>query len=650
MHLRQWLVVQVTVWNVGYLFTILASETPSSHSNPRWPSPAVATLSSNASSVGLFPTPQPSTPYISGSQTGSGTWKEQTFNPFIVTPTPSPTLHGSSAFERNTLQPSATPLLVETPRFHVPPSQPSTTFHTGLHVESASHIQGPTQTRLWRRDLSSGYTTIPHIHHSHTLESVKATTMLSSSSPSSPSLSSSSSSPTPSSSLSISEHSLPSIRLIRPSYSFSHSSPSSPLHFHQSPTPSPPDHAPPSISSSSSSSLSSSSFPHSPGAISNWWRNGTTAELSFVVESAGGDRIERKMRDVSDRDRVSEASGFFSDGPVWTIETMWPGALLSPTPSPTSSLATRDHPLMSSAEFTEHQLPRDYAPQSQARSGQERTYSIVIEVEDSSSILYVMPGLVGLSLFLLGFAGYKRCKEHRKRDLLLKMQPRNSGYHTYSRESSLRRSQKETQDPNVEGNTADIRNNEAATPKIVVHSNGGHSPFTESRRFTDLNSNFGDASSPSSGKRTLHNPTQMGTTTALITDGSKTSQITVYVHGPRSHSLNTRPGASTSKFPLAGERSRSWHIPDRHEYALGEINPVFQPDEVDDENEGTVGADIFREIDEDDSDSKVGCEFDGELASFPDVEPRVADLPSASAVRKDVTDVGCRVRDIVTKL
>ncbi|XP_071476603.1 uncharacterized protein [Diadema antillarum] len=444
---------------------------------------------------------------------------------------------------------------------------------------------------------------------------------------------------------SISEHSLPSIGLIRPSYSFSHSSPSSPLHFHQSPTPSPPGHAPPSISSSSSS-LTSSSFSHSPGAISNRWRNGTTADLSFVAESAGGDRIERKMRDVSDRDRVSEASGFFSDGPVWTIETIWPGALLSQTPSPTSSLATRDHPLMSSAAFTEHQLPRDYAPQSQARSGQERTYTIVITVKDSSSILYVMPGLVGLSLFLLGFAGYKRCKEHRKRDLLLKMQPRNSGYHTYSRESSLRRSQKETQDPNVEGNTADIRNNEAATPKIVVHSNGGHSPFTESRRFTDLNSNFGD---PSSGKRT-HNPTQMGTTTALITDGSKTSQITVYVHGPRSQSLNTRPEASTSRFPLAGERSRSWHIPDRHEYALGEINPVFQPDEVDDENDGTVGADIFREIDEEDSDSKVGCEFDGELASFPDVEPRVSDLPSASAVRKDITDVDYRVRDIVTKL
>ncbi|XP_071506403.1 uncharacterized protein [Diadema antillarum] len=340
---------------------------------------------------------------------------------------------------------------------------------------------------------------------------------------------------------------------------------------------------------------------------------------------------------------------FFSDGPVWTIETIWPGAFCYRKNPIAYLFASNEGPpadVFGSVHGTSIAQRTTLRKAVKARSGQERTYNIVITVKDSSSILYVMPGLVGLSLFLLGFAGYKRCKEHRKRDLLLKMQPRNSGYHTYSRESSLRRSQKETQDPNVEGNTADIRNNEAATPKIVVHSNGGHSPFTESRRFTDLNSNFGD---PSSGKRT-HNPTQMGTTTALITDGSKTSQITVYVHGPRSQSLNTRPEASTSRFPLAGERSRSWHIPDRHEYALGEINPVFQPDEVDDENDGTVGADIFREIDEEDSDSKVGCDFDGELASFPDVEPRVSDLPSASAVRKDITDVDYRVRDIVTKL
>nr|XP_054760588.1 uncharacterized protein LOC129266825 [Lytechinus pictus] len=172
-----------------------------------------------------------------------------------------------------------------------------------------------------------------------------------------------------------------------------------------------------------------------------------------------------------------------------------------------------------------------------------------------------MPCLVGMSLFLLMVAGYKRCREHRKKDVLLPLSKRQVALHRSSDTSSLRRSRKSILQNSTR--SSDFHDNVSMTPKVTVHRNGGHSPFIQQHRFNDTLYEDNGLSIDKDDRD--YNK-------ALITDGRETSQIRVFVHPHRMTPSPRKPSSSTS----VGDSN--------HDISYGEINPVFEGDDCEDEN------------------------------------------------------------------
>eukprot|EP00057_Strongylocentrotus_purpuratus_P006988 XP_011661462.1 PREDICTED: uncharacterized protein LOC105437020 [Strongylocentrotus purpuratus] len=167
-----------------------------------------------------------------------------------------------------------------------------------------------------------------------------------------------------------------------------------------------------------------------------------------------------------------------------------------------------------------------------------------------------MPCLVGMSLLLLLVAGYRRCQEHRKKDILLPLSTRHMALHGPNETAAFRRSRKSILENN--GKSPDFHDNVSLTPKVIVHSNGGHSPYVQQHRFNDP---LYDDNGLSIGRD------NRDFNKALITDGKETSQIRVFVHPHRMTPSPRKPSSSTS----IGDSD--------HDVSYGEINPVFQADD-----------------------------------------------------------------------